>query len=162
MVVTSTSITLSEVVMSENLSSSLEAIVRSTSDALSCVRMVFETYVRTLIYGYACGSSCCSSIAGDEVKGFSSTPVVLVFFEFFPLSFSCSTSLSYVIVSMRKQLASFVAALVGALLDSLSCSSTTAKSIVFASSLVGRISTNLVVAMLVGLLYDSLCCCYEP
>ena len=71
MVVTSTSITLLEVVMSENLCSALEAIVRSASDALSSVC--------TLIYGDACGSSCYSSRFGDEVKGFSFAPVVLVF-----------------------------------------------------------------------------------
>ena len=71
-----TSITLSEAIMSENLCSAPEAIVRSASDALSCVWMVFETYVRTLIYGYACGSLCCSSRAGDEVKGCSYAAVV--------------------------------------------------------------------------------------
>ena len=96
--VTSTSITLSEAVMFDNLCSAPEAIVRYASDALSCVWMVFETYVCTLIYGYACGSS----RDGYEVKGCSSVAVVLVFYGFFPLSFSCSTSLSYVIVSIRK------------------------------------------------------------
>ena len=61
MVVTSTSITLLEVVMSENLCSAPEAIVRYNSDALSCVWMALENFVCTLIYGDACGSLCYSS-----------------------------------------------------------------------------------------------------
>ena len=61
MAVTSTSITLLEGVMSENLCSALEAIVWSNSDALSYVWMVLETFFCTLIYGDACGSSCYSS-----------------------------------------------------------------------------------------------------